>query len=69
MDIDALRILNQLPLHRGGVVQLYDAGGERKQFRKLGRAKAPCPCNDFESAGVRTDGDGLNQTMLPDRLG
>ena len=69
MNVHALRVLDQLPLHRGGVVQFDDPGGERKQFRKLPRAKAPCACNDFESAGIGSDGDGLNEAMLPDRFG
>ena len=53
------------PGHR----QVPRCGREVKTVRQAARRGNALPCDDLETVGVRADGDGLNEAMLPDGLG
>ena len=69
MHIFAHRVFDQLPLEGLCVVNLHDAGGDRKEIGQLGRTVAPRSCNQLEAIGVRSYRDGLNKAMLPNAFG
>ena len=69
VDVDPLRVLDQLPLQRLGIVDVDDACGKGKQFCKLCGAEAPCACDDLTTLRVGTDGDGLDEAVGADGLG
>ncbi len=52
VHVDALRVLDQLPLKRLGVVDIDDAGGKGEELRKLCGTEAPRSCNDLEAFRV-----------------
>ncbi len=52
MNVDALRVLDQLPLKRLGVVDIDDAGGKGKQLGKLRGAEASRSCDDLEAVSL-----------------
>ena len=69
VNVDTLRVLDQLPFKCLGVGDIDDAGGERKQLGKLCGTKASGSCDDLKAAGVGPDGDGLDQAVGADGLG
>ena len=69
MHVDALRVLDQLPLERLGVGDVDDTRGKGKQFGKLRGAEAPRTCDDLEALGLWAYGDGLNQAVGTDGFG
>ena len=69
VNVDALGVLDQLPLQRLGIVDFNDAGRNGEEFRKKRRAKASCSCNQFEAFRIRAHGDGLNESVMLDALG
>ena len=69
MNINPLRVFNQLPLLGLRVGEFDDTGGNGEKLRQLRGAETPRPCNDLEALVVRPDGDGLNQAVVFDGLG
>jgi hypothetical protein len=54
-----LRIFDELPFHRTGIIEFHDASGNRKQFGNLRRTETSCSGHDFEALHSRTNGGGL----------
>ncbi len=69
VHVDALRVLDQLPLKRLGIVDVDDAGGKGEELRKLCGAEASCSRNDLEAFRVGPYGDGLDESVGADALG
>jgi hypothetical protein len=69
VNIDPLRVLDQLPLQCLGVVDINDASGNRKQVGKLRGTKAPGSRDDLKAGVVGPDGDGLDEAVGADALG
>ena len=69
VDINPLRVLDQLPFLGLCVGEFDDPGGNGEKLRQLRGAEAPRSGNDLEALVVRPDGDGLNQAVVFDGLG
>src|ERR1700730_8420952 len=69
MNVDALRILHQLPFLRLGVGEFNDTGRDGKQLGQLSGTVTPRSCNQLEAFRVRAYSDGLNEAVMLDALG
>jgi hypothetical protein len=69
MNVDALRILNQLPFLGLGVDELNDTGGDGKQLGQLSATVPPRSCDQLEAIRVGPHGDGLDAAVMPNALG
>src|SRR5882762_122561 len=59
MDIDALRVFDQLPFLGGHIIQFNDASGNGEEFRKLRGTETTRTRNDLKAICLRTNSNWL----------
>ena len=69
MNVDALAVLDQLPLKGLGVVDVDAPSGNGEELRKLCGTEASRSCNNLGGSGVGPYGDGLDEAVGADALG
>ncbi len=69
VNVHPLRVLDQLPLQGLGVVDIHDAGWHGEEFGKLRGAEPSGSRHDLEALVVGSDGDGLDEAVMPDAVG